>query len=304
MVKYDTGSLIKRLRRQKDITQEQLAEYAGIDRATLSKIENGKAVPNNSTLHIIFQKLGLDPAGLSAYFLSRKEAEWEAIKTEIMANSTHRDYDKVYELVKQLENDAEHMKQDVNRQFTVFIRGFAHLFTGKSPDEALEMFDKAIRITIPHFSLQYLDEYHLSDVEQKICGAMANAHAIARRYDKAIEIMYALKNNFDNNCIDRDLWGKQYPTIIYYLTRFLCLAERWQEALELCDIGRQAAASGYTALLPQVVLNKAYCLNALGDKAGSEQIFRNVYHTYLLYEMPGNAEMVKRDAKKYLDVDL
>ena len=304
MIKYDTGSLIKRLRRQKSITQEQLAEYAGIDRATLSKIENGKAAANNSTLHIIFQKLGLDPASLSGYFLSGKEVEWEVARTEIEANASHRDYDKVYALLEKLENDADYMKHNNNRQFVAYIRGFSHLFTGKSPDEALEILDKAIKITLPHFSPQYLDDYHLSSTEFNICSSMALAYSISGRQDEAIELMFALKDNFDNNCIDRNLWGKQYPTIIYHLTRFLCLAERFEEALELCEIGRKAAASGYTSLLPQIILNKAYCLNALGDKAGSEQTFRNVYHTYLLYEMPGNAEAVKRDAKKYLDVDL
>ena len=304
MIKHDTGSLIKRLRRQKDITQEQLAEYAGIDRATLSKIENGKATANNSTLNIIFQKLGLDPASLSGYFLSKKEVEWEAARTEIETSASHRDYEKVYALLEKLENDAEYMGQSNNRQYVTYLRGFSHLFTGKSPDEALEMLDRAIEMTLPNFSLQYLDDYHLSSLEFNICSSMALAHSISGRQDKAIGLMFALKNNFDNHCIDRDLWGKQYPTIIYHLTRFLCLAERWQEALELCDIGRKAAASGYASNLPHIMLNKAYCQNALGDKAGSEQTFRNVYHTYLLYEMPGNAEAVKRDAKKYLDVDL
>lgn len=304
MIKYDAGSLIKRLRQQKDMTQEQLAEYAGIDRATLSKIENGKATANSSTLHAIFQKLGVDPSGLSGYFLSRKETEWDSARAEIEASASQGNYEKVYALIEELENDAEYMAKNTNRQYVMYVRGFSHIYTGKNAEEAIEMFDEAIKMTLPHFSQKYLDDYHLTSLEINICSSKATALSISQRNEEAIELMYALKENFDKNCIDRNLWGKLYPNIIYYLTRFLYLAKRYQEALELCEIGRKTAMAGYTVLLPQIMLNKAYILHALGDNEGSEQTFRNVYHTYLLYGMSGQAEAVKRDTKKYLDVDL
>lgn len=38
--------LLKEVRRKKGLTQSQLAEYLGIERARLSNLENGKAVPD------------------------------------------------------------------------------------------------------------------------------------------------------------------------------------------------------------------------------------------------------------------
>ena len=41
MILSELGDKIKTLRKQKNISQEQLAKMAGISRATLSKLENG-----------------------------------------------------------------------------------------------------------------------------------------------------------------------------------------------------------------------------------------------------------------------
>ena len=44
------GSTIKRMRREKDITQEQLAEYLGITSRAISQWECGRTAPDISQL--------------------------------------------------------------------------------------------------------------------------------------------------------------------------------------------------------------------------------------------------------------
>lgn len=51
---------IRQLRKEKKLSQIELAEKAGISRATLLRIENGQTVPEKRTLKAISVALGID----------------------------------------------------------------------------------------------------------------------------------------------------------------------------------------------------------------------------------------------------
>ena len=57
--KESIGELIQRRRKSRKITQEDLAEIAGISARTLRDIEKGTANPELETLLKIFEVLGL-----------------------------------------------------------------------------------------------------------------------------------------------------------------------------------------------------------------------------------------------------
>jgi len=52
-IKKLLGARIKEIRKSKNLTQEQLAESAGIEIPSLSNIENGKNYPNSETIEKI-----------------------------------------------------------------------------------------------------------------------------------------------------------------------------------------------------------------------------------------------------------
>lgn len=58
-IKKILGNRIQELRKQKDITQEVLAEKAGFDQRTMSLYENGRSMSIN-TLESIIEALGID----------------------------------------------------------------------------------------------------------------------------------------------------------------------------------------------------------------------------------------------------
>ena len=58
------GDRIRRLRESEGMTQEQLAEAAGIGRVTLVRIENGGRSPRYATLTALAKALGRAPADL------------------------------------------------------------------------------------------------------------------------------------------------------------------------------------------------------------------------------------------------
>ena len=52
---------LKELRWRRCLTQEELADQAGIDNTYLSKIESGKAQASESTIRVLAECLGTDP---------------------------------------------------------------------------------------------------------------------------------------------------------------------------------------------------------------------------------------------------
>lgn len=60
---YHVGEAIKQARKEKNLTQEQLGELMGVQRAQISKIESGKNL-NFSTIARAFKAMGI-PAELN-----------------------------------------------------------------------------------------------------------------------------------------------------------------------------------------------------------------------------------------------
>jgi transcriptional regulator with XRE-family HTH domain len=58
------GSNVRRLRIERGLTQEQLAEASGFGQHYISGLENGRRNPTVVTLYELAQQLGVEPAEL------------------------------------------------------------------------------------------------------------------------------------------------------------------------------------------------------------------------------------------------
>ena len=90
-IKKQLGQKIKEIRKQRNLTQEKLAELVGIGTPNISYIENGKFAPAFDTLQKIAQALRVEP--------------WELYKFD---NKTNQEIKK--ELFCALENDEKLLK--------------------------------------------------------------------------------------------------------------------------------------------------------------------------------------------------
>ncbi len=61
---YIVGETIRKARLAQNLTQEELGERIGVQRAQISKIENGKSVITLPTMSRVFQALGIATATL------------------------------------------------------------------------------------------------------------------------------------------------------------------------------------------------------------------------------------------------
>ena len=64
MDQYNIGNFIQKKRREKNLTQEQLAERLGVSNKTVSKWENGKCLPDYSVIELLCKELGVTVAEL------------------------------------------------------------------------------------------------------------------------------------------------------------------------------------------------------------------------------------------------
>lgn len=76
MNQMDTGRFIAKKRKEKNLTQEQLAEQLGVSNKTVSKWERGKCMPDYSVVQILCEALGITVAEL----MDGEEAEKSSVR--------------------------------------------------------------------------------------------------------------------------------------------------------------------------------------------------------------------------------
>ncbi len=79
--KKKLGKRIQVLRKQKNLTQDKLAELVGIDAKNISKIENGNNFPSPSTISALAVALDIN---IYELFIFDNDIDYEKMKSEII----------------------------------------------------------------------------------------------------------------------------------------------------------------------------------------------------------------------------
>lgn len=86
-IKELLGKRIKELRKQRRLTQEQVAEYVGIETNSLSNIETGRFYPTSENLEKIMTILEVKPKDIFEYeHLQPPEVLMEEVSSMMKAN--------------------------------------------------------------------------------------------------------------------------------------------------------------------------------------------------------------------------
>ena len=83
MAYFDTGNKIKEVRESRNLTQDQLAELASLNRVTIAKYESGKVEPGAHALSRIADALEIS----SDVLLGRSEPDTESMRQPKTAES-------------------------------------------------------------------------------------------------------------------------------------------------------------------------------------------------------------------------
>lgn len=110
-----TGELIKKIRKQKKMTQKQLGEKCGIADSNIRKYENGKQFPKWETLERIAKALGVDVFDLIEYAEGPDEEDLDYTSPELdllinFRNLNSKGQNKALEQIEMLTKIPEYRK--------------------------------------------------------------------------------------------------------------------------------------------------------------------------------------------------
>jgi len=310
MAVKDIGALIKSLRMQKGLTQEELA-FPIIEQAALSRLESGASMPHKKTVEALLEKLGFNPNNID-FYVDKKQAakqqmmdELEALlETETAYSDQEERTRKADVLIKELESDSDFMSNDLNRQFVLTYKAFSAWFKKEDGGRVLEMLHEAIKVSIPGYDELRIEEYYLSKQDLRLINTTTLVYRDNGNLEKGIEILVRLKNNIEKQCIDKTARGKYYASVTHNLAQFLYWAKRYEEASQMCD---QAIAicreTGVFRLLPFIAGYKANCLCRFGKMEESERMHRLAFYTAEAFGKYGWCEMVQKSAKDNFGAD-
>ena len=148
MAVYVVGDFLRETRLRKGYTQEEVS-YGICTPASLSRIENGAQKPGRLILEKLFERLGTEN-NLFNSFVSREEMELYSAIQELVRNITDDDVAKIEKQIEVVEKLAVNTTE-LEHQCLYFAKGELARQKEKDDKKAMEMYMKAIHITLPDF---------------------------------------------------------------------------------------------------------------------------------------------------------
>lgn len=291
------GEYIKQRRLDLGLTQEQLCD--GIcEPVTLSRLENGKQTPSRNRINALLQRLGL-PDDRYFALLSKNELEMEALQKEIVAcNAT----EKVPEGFEKLADPDDQIAQ----QFALRSRVLLGRLDGRyTPLEQIDLLMQAIQLTVPRFDLESIESFLYTRDEITIINQIGLAYSDAGQNKKAAEIYYQLLKYVRKHFKETITSIGVLPLVLYNYARVLDLCGRYEEGAALAKEGREACIQyGHYQVLPRCLEIEAECRHFMGDDEISKELYYQSYYLCKVIEYQVGLEIVKKEAKEYLDLTL
>lgn len=263
MAIYVVGDFVRETRIRKGYSQEEVS-FGICSVASLSRIENGEQTPSRLTLEKLLERMGTEN-NLFNVFVSREELElYETVQT-ITRNITDGNLDELESQVCKLENMIRQGAR-LERQYLLFAKGELLRQRDGADDEVMELLMQSIHLTLPKFDgFTPLTSNLLTFDEIMIINAIAIQHAKMNRVKTALGLGFWLKNYMKDKVVEGKLKTAKYPMILYNLSNWLAIIERYLDAFEMADEAVEFCIKyGNLVMLPFVVFNKACALAEFG----------------------------------------
>lgn len=274
---YEIGSFIRDLRIERGYSQEELS-YGICSTGNLSKIENGVRVPNRKTVEALMQRLGCEDVFLQ--FSSREEMHQERLCEQIVGRLADKDFDGLEEALKEFE--ASISEEDIlNSQYCRFTKAMINQAKGVSREDVIEELEEALKMTKPGYTKEKFNINGLLTYNEiVILINIANTYA-KKDNEKAIEILSGLKQYMDTHILDGQERIKKYQVIIFNLSDIMVDEKRYDEAIELCDLGiEDSKINNRLRLFPYFLANKGFALLGKGEEQQAQEQLRKAYHMW------------------------
>lgn len=258
MAIFKLGFIIRKRREELGLSQEDLAD--GICAVpTLSRIENGERLPTKNHLEMLLQRLGYSDTLLDS-FVDEEEYTIHELKFRIRQAYISKEFDHAKKLLNEYEKIISGRKSNnINNQFLMLYKVL--LYSEEYDNsQKLAKFEEAIRFTYPKYKKDQIPHV-LSYEEIILLNGIANCHALDGERAIAIEIFYNLKRYYENRIVNSEEALRTQPMILYNLSKWLGLDGRYDECIDICNIGiRIAKSTGRATFLSGTLFNLSWSL--------------------------------------------
>lgn len=275
---YQIGSFIKMKREELGVSQEELADGI-ISVPSLSRIENGTRIPHKGHLQAILQRLGYSDSVVS-HISEKEDLRVYLMKYELRQAYILNDYEKTEQLLKEykcLYTNLNPIDRQVYEEIDTLIRLRKNEI---SNSEALNRLESALKLTCPKYTRDNLPKF-LTFEEILILNNIALRWNYEGDRDKTIEILYHIKRFYDRHLCDIEEALRTQPMILYNLSKYLGIAGRYDECIEICNCGiKLARETGKCSSLDLTLYNLACVLNKRNNPGDKEA---SLYNAKLAY---------------------
>lgn len=290
---FQFGPIIKKRRQELGYSQEELAD--GICSVpTLSRIENGDRMPSKEHFEMLIQRLGYSNTTLDCY-VDEKEFYIHELKFKIRQAIMLKQMDEAEELLQSYEKSVETPTQ-IDKQFLILSRILIHP-QQYNTQQRLEWLEKAIRLTCPKYESNKLPIL-LSYEEIILLNDISICYFLLGDCNRAIRISSELKKYYDNHIINSEEALRTQPMVLYNLSKFLGTAGRYDESIEISDLGiRIAKETGRCSMLAMALYNRAWAMVKRGQPQDMDTARQSAREAYYMASIMGQTNSAERYRK-------
>ena len=290
MVTYRIGLFIKRERLRKGISQEDLCDDI-MDRTSLSKIENGRAVPTKQNLDLLLDRLGYNPNDLPFYLLDAETERFQKLTEELDGYlATHKN-EEAKTLIRQLEKDKKFAKNSVCQHYLLCTKAAYAMNIDQSWDACFQLVMKAINYGKPGFHEKYIPDYLLSAYDLRAITMLGMLYSLNGENEKAIQILEDVIDNFERNCSSQSEIARHLPFLIQALVSILITDKKYSNAISMSERGLSICRSSNNFFFaPVLTLMKGEALFFLGQEDLGVSLLKEAYFTFKLFGIPSQVK--------------
>ena len=295
MKSVNISKVIQQRRTELGLTREQVCE--GIcSPMTLMRIEQGTNTPSKYILEALSQRLGLSLERFS-YMLSEEDFELEELKRKAIDYSWQRKFTELKEIAEEIEKHPRFKEDNILRQFVERVKMVSELYGDEDQRDHIELLENAIKLTVPQYSEENIENLTLSKEEIKLGNLIANCHIeLLKDGNKAISIYKKLLKNVEKNYLDGRDRHELIILLTYNLSRALGRMDYYKEALEVAEKGLEVCAKyGNPSRYAELLMNKGYGLCSIHRQQEGEFILKTAYSMFTLLGNKKYCAVLERD---------
>ena len=265
MAVFQLGPILKARREELGLSQEDLAD--GICAVpTLSRIENGDRMPTKNHFEMLMQRLGYSAMSID-FFSDKLTFRLHELKIKTRYAYMAEDYSLAKTRFDEFDGLLDN-PTNIDKQFSILYKTLLNKEQYDTTSR-LKQFEDALKLTCPKYDTGYIPHV-LSYEEIILLNNIALCNDAAGDRNRAIFILYTLKEYYEHQIISTDEALRTQLMILYNLSKFLGLSGRYDECVEICDLGiRIARATGRCQFLSRTLYNRSWALlrrNNAGDR--------------------------------------